>query len=489
MKKLFCSALFLLTSLAGPIAWAAPIDLGDRRELFVDSFLIEKMEHARLQLAQPRRAEVVLRFDQPWEYASGFVTVIKDGDLYRIYYRGGRKGADGKYDEDGEATCYAESRDGITWTKPKLGLHAFPGHPDTNIILAAGDHRVSHNFSPILDDRPGVPVSERFKAVGGKGPTGKPSPGLYRYVSADGIHWQPHAGPPLFAGYALDTLNVLTWLPAEQCYAVYLRTWSEGGTPDRPKFKGIRTISRSTSKDFITWTTPEPMSFGDTPLEHLYTNNTQPYFRSPHLLVALPFRLFPDRAVYPLAQQKALGVPEQHAKGVSDSVFMTSRGGTRYDRTFMESFIRPGQDLRAWHSRESQPSNGVVPTGTGEMSFYLINHYPMPTEHVTRMVLRTDGFASVRAGYTPGTLLTKPLVFRGTQLQLNFATSAAGSLRVEILGEDSAVLATSDELAGDEIECTVTWKDQPDLGRLAGQAVRLRFTLKDADLFALRFLP
>jgi hypothetical protein len=207
------------------------------------------------------------------------------------------------------------------------------------------------------------------------------------------------------------------------------------------------------------------------------------------LLVALPFRLFPDRAVYPLAQQKALGVPEQHAKGVSDSVFMTSRGGTRYDRMFMESFVRPGQDLRAWHSRESQPSNGVVPTGPGEMSFYLINHYPMPTEHLTRMVLRTDGFASTHAGYTPGTLLTKPLVFRGNRLQLNFATSAAGSLQVEILDGNGRVLATSEELAGDEIGRVVSWKGLPDVAWLAGRVVRLRFTLKDADLFALQFTP
>jgi hypothetical protein len=479
-------AVSLLCATAG-ILPAAPVELGERRELFVDDFLIERLDNVWLQLAQPRREEVVLKFDRPWEYASGFVTVIKDGGLYRMYYRGGRKGADGLYDNDGEVTCYAESRDGINWTKPPLGLHASHGRTDTNIVIGWGPHRVSHNFAPIRDDRPGVPAAQRYKAVGGKGPTGSPSPGLFRYVSADGIHWKPFPGEPIFAGYALDSLNVLAWLPAEQCYAVYLRTWSEGGTPAQPKFKGIRTISRSTSKDFVTWTEPEPMRFGDTPLEHLYTNNTQPYFRAPHLLVALPFRYLPGRQAYTVEELTGWGVPERHAKGTSDAVLLTSRGGNRYDRTFMESFLRPGGDRLAWHARETQPSNGIVPTGEREMSFYVINHYPMPTEHLTRVSLRTDGFASVHSGYEAGTLLTKLLTFAGDRLLLNFATSAAGSVRVEVLDADGRVLTTGREMIGDDVERAIEWERGAALSSLAGQPIRLRFTLKDADVYALRF--
>lgn len=466
---------------------AAVFEMADRRELFVDHHLIERLDGVRLEAGSPRRAEVVLRFDQPWEYAAGFVTVIKDGDLYRMYYRGGRKGADGKYDNDGEVTCYAESRDGIVWTKPNLGLHASHCRNDTNIVVGMGAHRVTHNFAPILDDRLGVPASERYKAVGGKGPTSAPSPGLFRYVSADGIHWRSFSPDPIFAGYALDSLNVLTWIPAEQCYAVYLRTWSEGGTPEQPKFKGIRTISRSTSKDFVVWTKPEPMSFGDTPLEHLYTNNTQPYYRAPHVLVALPFRLLPDRRAFPAEQLEELGVPPQHAGGLSDAVLMTSRGGTHYDRTFMESFVRPGPDAIKWHARETQPSNGVVPTGPAEMSFYVINHYPMPTQHLARMVLRIDGFASARAGYTPGTLLTKPFTFRSAQLELNFATSSAGGVKVELLDPDGAALATGEKLIGDDTARFVQWVGRTGVGEFADRPVRLRFTLMDADLYSFRF--
>lgn len=421
-----------------------------------------------------------MTFDEPWERAAAFHTIIKDGDVYRMYYRG--MSATGK----GEYTCYAESADGIKWTKPKLGLHAAAGRNDTNIILPDDKRRTGHNFAPMLDTRPGVPQEERFKAVAGKGPSGKPAPGLYRYVSADGIHWRAWTDEPLLAGYALDSLNVPVWLPEEQCYAIYMRMWSEGGGPPE-KFKGIRTIGRATSKDFKTWTRPQRMTFGDTPPEHLYTNNTQPYFRAPHLLISLPFRLWPGRRAYAPEMQAEWGVPAAHAKGVSDAVFMSSRGGLVYDRVFMESFIRPGPDRLAWHARETQPSNGVVPTGPGEMSFYVINHYPMPSQHLTRYVLRTDGFASLHAGYKEGSMLTKPLTYSGEKLMLNMSTSAAGKIIVEIIGDDGLVLMKSKEIIGDEIARAVEWQKKGDVGSLAGNPVRLRFTLKDADLYSFRF--
>ncbi len=485
MKPLF---LLLISGWALSAAAAEDtINVQNRRELFVDHHVIETMDNVRLELAKPQNAGVAMRFDQPWEYAAGFVSVIKDGDLYRMYYRGGSRNAKGKYDSKAEVTCYAESPDGITWKKPSLGLHSFRDNKDTNIILSAtGDH-VSHNFAPILDNRPGVPPEERYKAVGGKGPGGKPSIGLFRYVSADGIHWKPYSKDPLFAGYALDSLNVLAWLPEEQCYAIYLRTWSEGGVPSQPKFKGFRTISRSTSKDFVTWTEPTPMTFGDTPMEHLYTNNTQPYFRAPHILISMPFRFWPSRQIFSDEQQAAWGVSSAQAKGLTDAVFMTSRGGNRYDRTFMESFIRPGTDPLTWHARETQPSLGVVPINKDEMSFYVINHYTLPTAYLSRYALRTDGFASAHAGYTPGTLLTKPLRFRGGKLILNLATSAAGSVKVELLDEKNTVIATSEELIGNEIERVVTWKDNFDLSKWAGQDVRLKLTLQDSDVFAFQF--
>lgn len=483
---------------------AQPMELGDRLELFVDHELIDQLDQTRLVLGRPQEKGIALRFDQPWEKAANYVTVIKDGDLYRMYYRGCTLTADGEFDPATEVTCYAESRDGIQWIKPKLGLHEFRGSRDNNIILGPDPRRVSHNFSPFLDQRPGVSPAERFKAVGGvfndnsaHVPTGvhaATTGGLFRYVSGDGIRWELYSTEPIFKGYALDSLNCLAWVPAENNYAIYLRTWSEGGTPEQPAFRGYRTVSRAVSPDFTTWSTPKPMTFGDTPPENLYTNGTHAYFRAPHLLVALAFRFQPERAVLSKAEMAEYGVHHTQERGVSDAVLLTSRGGDRYDRTFLESMIRPGSDRRAWSARNNAPALGVVPTGADEMSLYLVTHYTQPDCRLVRYALRTDGFASLEAPYSGGEALTKLFTFKGSKLVLNYSTSVAGSVRVELVDETGQPLPgfardDCDELVGDEIARTVSWRGRTDLSALASRPIRLRFVMKDANLYSLQFRP
>lgn len=458
-----------------------PVDIASRLELFVDDFLIERLEGAVLKLHEPVPAGVALRFDRPWEGPfCGYVTVFKDGDRFRMYYRGLPKaGRDGSPDE---VTCYAESRDGVTWVKPNLGLFEVHDTRENNVVLA-GQAPFSHNFAPFFDTRPGVPKEERYKALAGTS-----EKGLFGFVSADGLHWRKLRDTPLVTQGAFDSQNVAFWSESEHCYALYLRTWTGGG------FKGFRTVSRATSPDFFNWSAPVEMSFGDTPREHLYTSQTLPYFRAPHLYLALPMRFLPGRQVLTDEQSRALGVNPGYVSDGAETVFMTSRGGTRYTRAFMEGFIRPGPDLGNWASRAGLTAWGVVPTGPAEMSLFKQAHYAQPTSHLVRYTLRTDGFASVNAPYRGGEFVTKPLTFAGKELLLNFSTSAAGSVRVEIQRADATplpgyTLAEATELIGDQVERAASWKNGADVSRLAGQPMRLRLAMKDADVYSLRFRP
>ena len=238
------------------------------------------------------------------------------------------------------------------------------------------------------------------------------------------------------------------------------------------------------------------MQYGDTPPEQLYTNQTLPYFRAPHIYIALPGRLLPNRQVLSDEEGKALGVHDHKGRGYwldcSDAVLMTTRGGNRYDRTFMEAFVRPGRDRRNWTSRCNYPGRGLVQTGEDEMSMYISRHNAQDGKYLERMTLRLDGFASLYAGYAGGRTQTKPLTFSGSQLVLNYETSAAGHLRVEIQDEEGApipgyMLDECTPLIGDEIERAVTWGDTTAVASLVGRPVRLLFELKDADVYALRF--
>jgi hypothetical protein len=116
-----------------------------------------------------------------------------------------------------------------------------------------------------------------------------------------------------------------------------------------------------------------------------------------------------------------------------------------------------------------------------------------PTAHLRRYTLRPDGFVSIYGPYSGGEMVTKPLVFSGNRLAINYATSAGGGLEVEIQTPDGRpidgfALADCSEIIGDRIEQTVRWKGGHDVARLAGKPIRLRFVLRDADLFSIRFL-
>jgi hypothetical protein len=178
---------------------------------------------------------------------------------------------------------------------------------------------------------------------------------------------------------------------------------------------------------------------------------------------------------------------------------MSSRDGVTFKR-WGEAFIRPGLRPRDnWMYGDNYQSWGVVeteselPGAPAELSFYATEGY-CRGESTTfrRYTLRLDGFVSVQAPMSGGEFITKPLLFEGSRLVLNFSTSAAGSVGIEIQdigGQPIRGFSLSDcvELIGDEIERVVSWKNGRDVSQLAGQPVRLRFVMKDADLYALHF--
>jgi hypothetical protein len=459
-----------------------PIAIGDRRELFVDHWLIDSLDGAELFLHEPRDEGNVLKFDQPWEgLFSGYGTILHVDGKYQLYYRGRPELSTDGGDE--EFTCYAESMDGLHWTRPTIGRFAYQGSTHNNIVLANAAP-VTHNFSPFYDTRPDCDSQQRYKAIGGTAKSG-----LIAYVSADGVNWQKFQSEPVIhdSGWVFDSQNVAFWSPSESCYVSYYRR-SVGGS---------RAIARTTSPDFIQWTGAQQMRYsntsGEVPANHLYTNQTHPYFRAPHIYLATAARFMPGRKVVTDAQAAEIGVHPKYFNDSSDAVLMTSRGGDLYDCTFNQGFVRPGIGLSNWVSRTNYPVLNVVQTGPTEMSLYTNQDYGQASAHLHRYALRLDGFASLRSRRNVGEATTKPLTFTGHKLSINFATSAAGGVRIEIQEPDGTPipgysLNEADVIIGNEIEKQVSWKGQADLSSLIERPVRLRFVLEDADLYSFQFL-
>jgi hypothetical protein len=485
------------------------------------------MKGTELRLHSPQRKETAIVFDQPWEGAcTGYVTVLEDKDhpkdshRFIMYYRGWPSW----FDEDGKAirgkevTCVAFSEDGIRWIKPSLTLYEFTdlqksGLDDraeglragrvrtNNIVLPTDDPAASHNFTPFIDTRPGVPASERFKALTGAFKEGRP---FWGYVSGDGIHWSKISKEPLlnkkhYPLHADGATIPCFWSDSDKCYFAYFRLWIDDNKQPVACYgdedMGCRWFGRARSEDFIHWTDVEPIGCGDAPLEHLYVSQVQPYFRAPHLFLSFPCRLARRKALSD-AELDEFKVGPRDRDCVNDGAFMTSRDGLHFERTFMESFLRPGLDRRSWSGRNNYAACGILSTGPEELSLYYDQGNDQLTEpsrkHLVRCTLRTDGFVSVHAPYRGGELLTKPLIFEGNSLEINYATSALGEVRIEVLSDEGRpiegfTLSQCDAIFGDQISRTVTWGGNADVSKISGKPIKLRFVLKDADLYSFRF--
>lgn len=185
---------------------------------------------------------------------------------------------------------------------------------------------------------------------------------------------------------AFDSQNVAFYSQAEGCCVCYFRV----------VIHGVRSIARCTSGDFLNWSAPVQMDFGDTPWEELYTNAATPYFRAPHIYIALPSRFMAGQDAVTQEQKEAAGIAAGYlpkGEGFNDMPLMTSRGGNTYQRTFLETFIEPGIGAKNWTSRANYPACGIFPAPNCDthMSIYVNKDTGHKPAHIARYTRRRDG--------------------------------------------------------------------------------------------------
>lgn len=455
--------LLLVTLTAAPtVALAAePVDIGSRRELFVDNLLVGELAgDAQLKQHQPEAQEVVLVTDKPWEgNTCAYYTIFQDGDLFRMYYRGSHYDEQAKQSGHPEVACYAESTDGIHWQKPNLGVVEWEGSTDNNIVY---DGIGTHNFTPFKDENPNCPADQRYKALGrGKG---KAVRGLYAFSSPDAIHWKLMQEEPVITKGAFDSQNLAFWDPQLGKYREYHR-----------EFRGVRDIMTGTSDDFLHWTEPVFLKYPGVELEHLYTNAIRNYSRAPHILLGFPTRY-------------------QKSNSQVEPTLMASRDGLSFQR-----WLEPVIPITAPQDRDGNRSNYMawgllrLPGDKDHLSVFATEaYYTGPDSRLRRFTFRPDGFVSLTAGDAEGALVTPPLKFAGGKLFLNYQTQPGGFVRVQLEDAQGQPLKgfssdACEKLSGDHVDGQVTWKSDAKLASLAGQPVRLRIELKNADVYSLQF--
>jgi hypothetical protein len=396
-----------------------------------------------------------------------------------MWYRASGPEAEGDKHLTHNFTAYAESDDGIEWERPNLELIEFDGSTENNLCLADPDVR---NISVFQDPDPDVSDEERYKAVGKSEDSGSGPAELYAVTSPDGVSWERLDEEPLITAPADDPqfdspVNVF-WDGLRERYVIYVRGWY----PDGPQ-RRIRAIRMTSSEDFREWSDWEYITIEgwNSWREHLYTNSAHRYYRAPYYLM-FPKRFLPERQAD----------PDWSHTGLSDVLLLASRDGEAWTQVGDDAFLRPGHDPNNWHDRAIYLASNTVRTGDGKMSLYALQNYRTEEVHIRRYTLREDGFVSAHAGRGGGTLVTKPLAFDGDRLEVNYATSAAGVVRVGLLDADGRPIegysaAACEDLIGDEIDTTVTWASDPDVSDCTDDPVRLRFELEEADLYSFKF--
>ncbi len=515
----------------GEASRSTPVVIGSRRELFVDDALVERLVgKADFRLHHPTPREVVMVHDAPWEgNNTTYHCVVQDGDRYRMFYKTGHLAAkNNQLDTRVESFCYAESDDGIHWRKPELGLHEFQGSKANNIVIsraiAQGHHARIGAPAVFKDTNPQAALDARYKMfLSSERPLG-----MLPMKSPDGIHWTPMSQTPVITDGAFDAMNLAFWDSERGEYRAYWRYFTAGVTKDKQwEPAGVRAIRTATSKDFLHWENQANLDYPGSPEEQLYENGIHPYHRAPHLLIGLPVRYVdranpdyttpavgngragPDRIrEWPASlrslpdfeqRQARAALIERLGSALTEGLFMSSRDGVTF-RRWNEAFLRPGierpgtwnygQQFVCWQLVETKSAFDGAPH---ELSLYATEgSWRDKGKSLRRYTLRLDGFVSINAPMSGGELITKPIRFSGKALSLNFASSAAGDIRVEI--QDAAgktlpgyALNDCEEMFGDTIQRRVAWKTNADLLAIEGQTVRIRFVLRDADLYSFKF--
>ena len=460
-----------------------PIDVG--RQLLVDDFLVESTTLERVfHKPEPYEANPILRPNKRWEvafdphsamcFSDGVFFDPQDG-FFKLWYRYSARGG----------TAIAFSKDGIHWDKPSLEDGPQPG---TNIVLMGGNR----DSAAVWLDHGAVRPQERFKLFQFHRDAWQASV----HTSPDGIHWSQ----PTWCGRSGDRSTIF-YNPFREVWVFSIRAGLYEG-PWNYKAPPYRIIGRSRlyweSKDFLDGSQWES---GRSVHGEQWAEGQPQYWLAcdalddpPQGSAELPAELYNfDAAPYESLMVGLCSVlhsgPRAAGRPKINSVMLAfSRDGYHFDRPHREAVMSVADDSTAWNygNVQSVAGGGVI---IGDRLYMYASGRNAEEDTTGLYIWRRDGFASMNADDEVGTLTTRPLTFRGRHLFVNVAVTA-GQMRVELLGPDGRVLATSKPFMGiDTTLARVDWTNASDLSKWSGQRLRFRFSLRNGDLYAFWVTP
>lgn len=482
-----CYPRFFLDALARidhPASEPELRDIANRRQLFVDDFIIDDAQGLSRTFHQARK-----HAGNPLIYpgkgkAGSFLyvygSVLRDDGkgrfrmwYYQAEYRGGRSGG-----------RYAESPDGVHWTLT--------------------DRRMPFITLGVVTDSANIGLARRFQVLAPLG--GSPVNPYGVFFSLDGLNWRAHEGNPVLRVRASD-VNPTIRDPQSGYYVSFVKV----------PVNAQRTVGISFSKDFISWTDPISVFVPDDLDRHMIRDKIAAARNRGIISHDDPIRYTAE--VYGLGCMPYdglyLGIPWMYfqcgpvpgggSDGVIEPQLMSTRDFVKWHRTGNREPLIPLGKRGEWDCGMITTVNRPITVGDEIWIYYggfNIGHGddalfgrgpadPAKRAGIGLATLRRDGFVSLDADQQTGTLLTKPFRFTGNSLRVN-CDASRGEVTVEVLDAQSRTLpsftrANCEAIKTDAVNQTVRWHGTPDLSKLVGTPIRLRVTIRNARLYALQF--
>ena len=516
---------FCVLALALFPGFLTALEVGLRKQLFVDDYIISRITNVTREAGVARKMGVVLRPTLPTDFQAGEVHDGPDGgpgyefgestfcwffsphwdadkEMFRLWYLASKR--------KGSGLAYAESRDGIHWTKPLISKDGKSNLVNWNSKVPILRHKTSMNLLDIGMDGASVTIDptlpagsrEKYKVAFYPNMGGSDARTRLGY-SADGIHWNLYNDGLPVTGRAADTNNQIHWDPLRKRYLLHCRQdFAAGG--GLGELRGVRIMEHAGGNDLLnhpgSWNTLTKFVLNDPDKSLIKGTNipvfqihTFPMWYYEGIWFALTDVLAATNRPVEEGQQD---FETRHDRGVWEFYMASSRDGIKYD---FSAAVYPRKALiqrgpaGSYDKDCARPPSNIITRGDEHWIYYLATNERWGARkwdaRLALAKLRLDGFFYLEAGQKPGVVETKPFEVVGNRLQVN-VDATEGEVRVEVLDSGGKPLppfsgGRSKAYRGiDELRLEPEWVEQEGLSALKGQQIRLRFHLDNARLYS-----
>lgn len=460
-----------------------PLKIGLDPQYFVDDYLVDNRwgnKQSRDMVLPVYHQAQKFEGNPVIDNEGGYLSVVRDAETghfkmwYQVWYADLTE--EGEFEGSNYAIAYAESDDGLKWTRPKLGLHEWNGDRNNNVVWkgVTGARASGPQILRVPEkDRRGYRYILTYRTSG----AGKGVGGIRVVGSQDGIHWESE-NDTLLHTVPSDTLNGIVYDERREEYVMYCRA------KDRyRRFKGSL-MDTGASRRISRMSHPK--------LWEAWDGEPQTILNPDELDAENDFHAF-------------YGMPAQYHAGIywgflwvfrfNDYLYTelaTSRDGYDFDRAVVRQKLIELGEPGSWDEYMIFASPDWVEMGDEWWIYYAGWNGPHGTRErdpgMGLAKIRKGGFVSLRGPASGGGVVTRRMIWPGGGLKVN-CDASEGEFAVRVSTANRDVLEGFDykdcePFSGDNTEHEVTWTSGRTLNELAGQEIRLEFSLTSADLYS-----